>query len=289
MKETTDFNTNHVILVELNSDVHHSEPIRCNHLVFMLCKKGEVTIEINYNEFVLKENGTLTVHPLDIVTLKGCSEDFLSMMLMLPSSTFAPIMREINFTNYDYIKRNPLVYHNAEYLEIIKSVFSILEKVKDIVDYGSFEKIVEKQISSMFYLQKCHYASHSNPSDGYHEIISRKKELFRDFIKELISSHSVSREVLFYANELGISSGYLNEVCNEVSNHSAKEIIDSAVAARLKYELSYTAKSIQEIADEYNFPSQSYFSRYYKRLTGVRPSDFRKGRDNVQERSPLLF
>ena len=93
----------------------------------------------------------------------------------------------------------------------------------------------------------------------------------------------MSREVLFYANEVGISSGYLNEVCNEISGHSAKEIIDSAVAARLKYELSYTTKSIQEIADEYNFPSQSYFSRYYKRLSGVTPSDFRKGAN----RSPL--
>ena len=70
-------------------------------------------------------------------------------------------------------------------------------------------------------------------------------------------------------------------MCNEVSRHSAKEIIDSTVAARLKYELSYTAKSIQEIADEYNFPSQSYFSRYFKRLTGVTPSDFRKGRKSA--------
>ena len=108
--------------------------------------------------------------------------------------------------------------------------------------------------------------------------IPRKKELFRNFINQLVESHQVSREVLFYANELGVSCGYLNEICNEVSNHSVKEIIDSAVTTRLKYELSYTSKSIQEIADEYNFPSQSYFCRYYKRMTGVTPSDFRKRR-----------
>ena len=82
--------------------------------------------------------------------------------------------------------------------------------------------------------------------------------------------------MLFYANELGVSSGYLNEVCNDISHRTAKEIIDSAVSARLKYELSYSSKSIQELADEYNFPSQSYFSRYYKRMTGMTPSEFRK-------------
>ena len=84
--------------------------------------------------------------------------------------------------------------------------------------------------------------------------------------------------MLFYANELGISSGYLNEICNDVSSHSAKDIIDSTVMARLKFELSYTSKSVQELADEYNFPSQSYFSRYFKRMTGLTPSEFRKKR-----------
>lgn len=283
MKATTDFRSDRVILVDLKKEMHYSEPIRCNHLVFLLCRQGEVEIEINYNTYLLKENGTLTIHPLDIVTLKSGSDDFFSTVLMLPASSFTPILKEINFSNFDYIKRNPVVYHMPEYLEIIKGLFSVLKSAKKVVNYENFEKIVEKQVSSMFYVQKNYYASHNAVNGDFHEVMSRKKEIFRAFIKELISSHSVSREVLFYANEVGISSGYLNEVCNEISGHSAKEIIDSAVAARLKYELSYTTKSIQEIADEYNFPSQSYFSRYYKRLSGVTPSDFRKGAN----RSPL--
>ena len=108
----------------------------------------------------------------------------------------------------------------------------------------------------------------------------RKTELFRIFINKLIESHSLSREVLFYANELGVSSGYLNEICNEVSKYSAKGIIDSVVATRLKYELSYTSKSIQELADEYNFPNQSYMSRYYRRIIGETPTDTRRNSKN---------
>ena len=130
----------------------------------------------------------------------------------------------------------------------------------------------------MFYVQQQFYSSCDDYNTNFREYMSRKKELFRKFIKSVMDSHSLSREVLYYANELGVSCGYLNEVCNEISNHSAKEIIDSAVAARLKYELLYTTKSIQELADEFNFPSQSYFSRYYKRLTGMTPTDFRKNR-----------
>ena len=151
-------------------------------------------------------------------------------------------------------------------------------QVKEIVAEDEFDKIASLQISSLAVVQQNYYNKYIAKKESAYEYIPRKKELFRTFIKTLVESHSVSREVLFYANELGVSSGYLNEVCNEVSGHSAKAIIDSAVTARLKYELSYTSKSIQELSDDFNFPSQSYFTRYYKRMTGLTPSEFRKKR-----------
>ena len=151
-------------------------------------------------------------------------------------------------------------------------------QIKELVAEDEFDKIAGLQISSLSIVQQDYYNKYVVKKDGGFEYIPRKKELFRKFINELVESHLVSREVLFYANELGVSSGYLNEVCNEVSGHSAKAIIDSAVTAKLKYELSYSAKSIQELSDEYNFPSQSYFTRYYKRMTGLTPSEFRKER-----------
>ena len=164
------------------------------------------------------------------------------------------------------------------YLGYMKQSFELIKTAQSIVSYDNFEKIVVKNVASMFYVQQQYYSTCTDCNLNFREYVSRKKELFRKFIKSVMDSHSLSREVLYYANELGVSCGYMNEVCNEISHHSAKEIIDSAVAARLKYELLYTTKSVQELADEFNFPSQSYFSRYYKRLTGMTPTEFRKNR-----------
>lgn len=279
MKTTTNFDAKHVILTHLGKSSCYKEPVRCNHLVILLCHKGEVTIEINYVTYRFKENGLLVLKPLDIVMLKDGSDDFDCTALMLPVSSLTPIMQDININDYKLLSQKPVIYHNDEYLQYVKQVFSLLACAKNIVDYAGFEKIAEKQVASLFYMQY-HYNS-TRPEyerNEFKEPYSRKKELFRKFVMNIINSHTVSREVLFYANELGISSGYLNELCNEVSTHSAKDIIDSTVAARLKYELSYTTKTIQELTDEYNFPSQSYFSRYYKRMTGMTPSEFRKKR-----------
>lgn len=276
MKETVTIDINRVSVLELGIDTSYSKPVKCNNLVLVLCKAGEIDVEINYVTYTLKANGFLSIHPYDIVVFKGGSSDFRSQVLVLPVMMFTPVIAEVKMSQYDYVKKNPLIYFKEEYLDIIKTTIELIGKASQLLDKERFEQVVIKQVSSLFYIQQQFYTSSSDYDVRIHEYVSRKKELFRLFIKTLVESHSVSREVLFYANELGVSSGYLNEVCNEISHHTAKEIIDSAVSARLKYELSYSSKSIQELADEYNFPSQSYFSRYYKRITGMTPSEFRK-------------
>ena len=268
----------HARLMKMDRITRPNEPLRFRNLVLVFCESGELTFELNYTSYTLKENGFLIITPLDILTFETATADYLSTVLVLPSEAFSPILKDINILNFKYIKHTPVVNLQGEYLTLYKQVLSTLWHIKELVAEEEFDKIASLQISSLAVVQHDYYNKYIAKRDNGFEYVPRKKELFRNFINHLVESHQVSREVLFYANELGVSSGYLNEVCNEVSGHSAKAIIDSAVTARLKYELSYTTKSIQELSDEYNFPSQSYFTRYYKRMTGLTPSEFRKER-----------
>ena len=268
----------HAQLLKMNEITRPNEPLRFRNLVLVFCESGELTFELNYTSYTLRENGFLIITPLDILTFEKSSADYASTVLVLPSEVFSPILKDINLLNFKYIKHTPVVYLQNDYLALYKQVLSTLWHIKELVAEEEFDKIASLQISSLAVVQQDYYNKYIAKKDNGFEYIPRKKELFRTFINELLESHQVSREVLFYANELNVSSGYLNEVCNEVSGHSAKAIIDSAVTARLKYELSYTSKSVQELAEEYNFPSQSYFTRYYKRTTGLTPSEFRKER-----------
>ena len=268
----------HAQLLKMNEITRPNEPLRFRNLVLVFCESGELTFELNYTSYTLRKNGFLIITPLDILTFEKSSADYASTVLVLPSEVFSPILKDINLLNFKYIKHTPVVYLQNDYLALYKQVLSTLWHIKELVAEEEFDKIASLQISSLAVVQQDYYNKYIAKKDNGFEYIPRKKELFRKFINELLESHQVSREVLFYANELNVSSGYLNEVCNEVSGHSAKAIIDSAVTARLKYELSYTSKSVQELAEEYNFPSQSYFTRYYKRTTGLTPSEFRKER-----------
>lgn len=268
----------HARLLKMDCITRPNEPLRFRNFVLVFCESGELSFELNYTSYTLKQNGFLIITPLDILTFERTSDDYCSTVLVLPSETFSPILKDVNMLNFKYMKQSPVIFLQNEYLALYKQILATLWQMKELVGEEDFDKIATLQISSLSVVQQDYYKKYVAGKASSYEYIPRKKELFRNFINRLVEARMVSREVLFYANELGVSSGYLNEVCNEVSGHSAKAIIDSAVTARLKYELSYTTKSVQELADDFNFPSQSYFTRYYKRMTGLTPSEFRKER-----------
>ena len=58
----------------------------------------------------------------------------------------------------------------------------------------------------------------------------------------------------------------------------ATERLDRGViATRIKIELKHTDKSVAQISEDMNFPNPSFFSKYFKRLTGLTPLEYREG------------
>ena len=103
------------------------------------------------------------------------------------------------------------------------------------------------------------------------KVISRQHALFRDFVDLLANYSDKEREVQFYAHEMGISSKYLSSLCIEYSGKNASTWIDEYVIARVKALMQEHRYTIKEIAQVMNFPTQSFFGRYFKRVTGLSP------------------
>ena len=69
---------------------------------------------------------------------------------------------------------------------------------------------------------------------------------------------------------------YLSEICRNVSGRPASDWIESFTANELKHLLNNRQLTFTDIADEMNFSSMSFFSRYVKKVLGVSPSEYRK-------------
>ena len=80
----------------------------------------------------------------------------------------------------------------------------------------------------------------------------------------------------FYADKLFITPKYLSKVIKQASGRSGPEWIDSFVILEAKNLLKYTDKPIKEVVWQLHFPNPSVFNKYFKKHTGMTPSEFRK-------------
>ena len=71
-----------------------------------------------------------------------------------------------------------------------------------------------------------------------------------------------------------LSQRYLGTVVRQTSGTTAKEWIDRALITQAKVLLHHSDKSVIQISEELNFPNPAFFSKYFKRLTGMTPKQF---------------
>ena len=104
----------------------------------------------------------------------------------------------------------------------------------------------------------------------------RKEEIFRDFLSLLSAHFQEQRELRFYADTLCISVHYLCEAVYAAGGHYPKHYIHQSLISEAKYLLAYTPRSAAAISEELGLPNPAWFSRLFKRETGLTPGEFRK-------------
>lgn len=107
-----------------------------------------------------------------------------------------------------------------------------------------------------------------NQQDRKGEYLNR----FNDLINRDFRQH---RKVESYARELGITAPYLNNLCQNLVQRSALQLVHDRLLLEAKRELIYTVMSVSEIAYALGFQDPGYFNRFFKRITGQTPKQFR--------------
>ena len=84
------------------------------------------------------------------------------------------------------------------------------------------------------------------------------------------------RSVQSYAEEMGVSAGQMARLCRAALGVSAQAAIDARAVHEAKRELAYSTLSIKHIAAELGFQDEAYFGRFFRKQTGLRPTEFRR-------------
>jgi AraC family transcriptional activator of pobA len=81
--------------------------------------------------------------------------------------------------------------------------------------------------------------------------------------------------VIDYAAALGTSAARLNRLCKQLLDKTAKAVPQDRLLLEAKRRLIYTRSNLDEIAYDLGFQDPAYFSRFFKRATGLTAGRFR--------------
>ncbi|MNL00473.1 DNA-binding transcriptional regulator AraC [compost metagenome] len=107
---------------------------------------------------------------------------------------------------------------------------------------------------------------------------SRRESIVIQFLTLLSIHLRKQHHVQFYAGALFITPGHLNKMVKESTGKTAKAFIIEALVNVSKNLLTDSSYSVANIADELEFSSAENFGVFFKRHTGMLPTEFRSNK-----------
>lgn len=96
-------------------------------------------------------------------------------------------------------------------------------------------------------------------------------------LSALIGAHfREHRPVAFYADKLGLSAAHLNRIARRATGRSLQELINLRLVEEARRDLVFTFLPAQSIALALGFSDPAYFSRFFRKQTGITPAAFRR-------------
>ena len=98
--------------------------------------------------------------------------------------------------------------------------------------------------------------------------------IFNKFKEIIESNYSNDRNISSYANQLNIHPNCLNEISKLSSGYTASQVIHNRIISETKKLILSTDISFKEISYKLGFDDPAYFSRYFKKHTGMTLSQY---------------
>lgn len=255
-------------------------PSRIDGFVAAYCRQGHFKCTINLKEYEIHDGMLVVNIPNNIIQLEPIEsgDELVELTIMAVSpkymNTLSSDLDKI-FIDALNILKSPIMEMGPKEVDIALQYFKLFDNVIN-TDSEYRNDSVRYLFTSIFYLIGGMLMKRLRiEEENDDQISTRHKSVFESFIELVEKYHNKERLVRFYADKLCITPKYLSQIIKNMSGFSAPEVINKYVILEAQHLLRHTDLSIKEISDQLNFPTTSYFYKYFKTHTGYTPNSYR--------------
>ena len=250
--------------------------IDTNGCTVLLVHAGCAVAEINFRRRALRRGDAVFLFYDDVFVLRQRSALFSVHFVSIANETVEPVFYKLTSPSFwDFLYENPVMGINREQRSLLEGWMQQIEWIIGTGESPYEDELLGNGMMNLF------MAVHTEIIRSGNEPISTGRNrswlLAMKFWKLLGKYGKERRSVQFYASKLCITTTYLYKLTQKEMQASPKELIDQQILSQMKTYLANTDYSIGEIAVQLHFGDASYFCRFFRRMTGLSPLEFRNG------------
>jgi AraC-like DNA-binding protein len=245
------------------------EPFRTHHTTAVFFFDGEYDVSVNMQRFHLQAPCLLQLLSDETVQYHSATPHPNATCIILSRGATNGLIpnQSDKFAFYRSVLENPVVPFADDYrptMELfIASVREVLRHADNPNRLEAARNLIRAFFLSMPQFKKAPQIAQSH-----------KDELMFRFLNVLRENFRSERTIEFYAKSLSLSPKHLSKVVKQASGRTVHDWVDEYVITEAKALLREGTMSVKQVSDKLNFPSQSMFGRFFKKMTGYSPKQY---------------
>lgn len=248
-------------------------PHRHSFFQIVLFTEGSGTHAIDFQAYAVKPHQVYYMSPGQIHTW-DFSKDTDGFVLNFNESFFTTICHNPNYVTdfpiFNTISGDPV---NVLETECCSELHGLMEKM--VLEFES-DHAFKQDILRALLLQALVLLSRNMPLATRSGSTRHQVTVLHNFEKLIEQHFREKRLPRDYAEMLFLTPNHLNALTNSVIGKSAGELIRDRVVLEAKRLLVNSDYTVTQIADILNFEDNAYFTRFFKKYTGMAPEVFRQ-------------
>lgn len=246
-------------------------PLKFQASFLAFVRRGSCRFSMDLVNYEAIAPALINISASRIVQTTYATPDFDADFIVLPSDVTENVNRRlVAGQTFSAVGITPVAAVPEQYLPAFTRFYQDLRDIGADKDNPYFREAIIYTITAFFFRIAYHcFPVAMNASSSASGRIATK------FIILVQENFKRERFLDFYASKLNISPKHLSRALKAETGTSAVEWISRYVVLEAKVMLKSSNLSVQQIAEELNFPSQSFFGKYFKKATGLSPKEYR--------------